>query len=264
MESTLEEIEFLALSPNRVEVLTRLAASRHTRNDLAATTGASQATLGRILNDFQERSWIKREAGGYVATATGQLVADGFTDLLDILEIEGKLRKIVPYLPTHAMDVDLRNLADATITTPSQTKPNAPIQRLLDLLRDADEVRVFSHAFNEQSLNVIQERAVNDGQTFTGVFSRNAISALADDSRLKRRLERLLDAENAEVRSHDEGIPIAVTIADDTTHILLRDVDGVLQASIDTTDEAICSWAQDTFFQYWNEATPLNHGEFEN
>jgi predicted transcriptional regulator len=261
MDSALEEIEFLARSPNRVAVLRALAEERHSRNDLAATTGASQATLGRILEDFDDRSWIRREDGQYVATATGRLVAEGFTNLLDILETEGELRSIVRYLPTHAMDFDLGNLADATITTPSGTRPNAPVQRLLALLREAEEIRIFSHAFNEQSLAVITEH-VDAGGTFRGVFSRTAIEALADESELRSRLTSLLDEEGATVRIHEEGIPLAATIADEMVHLLLRDENGVLQASIDTDERAVRSWAHDTFDHYWRTAEPLDAGQF--
>lgn len=257
MESALEEIEFLALSSNRVEVLRLLAEERRTRNELASETGASQATLGRILSDFEERCWIRHEGNEYVATATGRLIAEGFTDLLEIIETEQELRGIVRYLPTHAMDFDLRHLADATITVPSQTRPNAPVQRILDLLRDAEEVRAFSHAFNEQSLSVVEDQVTSGEQSFRGVFSQNAIDALADDPGLRRRLESLLDAESAEIRVREEGIPLAVTVADDVVHMLLRDENGVLQASVDTDVKAVRSWAQDTFDHYWRTAEPL-------
>ncbi|WP_435180180.1 helix-turn-helix transcriptional regulator [Halorussus sp. AFM4] len=262
MESALEEIEFLALSENRVEVLRLLADDRHTRGELAAATGASQATLGRILGDFEDRSWIRREDGEYAATATGRLVAEGFTDLLEILETEGELRDVVRYLPTHAMDVDLRRLADATVTTPSQTRPNAPVQRVLDLLGDADEIRVFSHAFNEQSIAQIRDRVVDGGAAFRGVFSRSAVDALADDAALRERFGSLLAADDAAVRVREEGIPLAATVADGTVHLLLRDENGVLRASVDTDDPAVRSWAQDTFDHYWRTATPLDAAEF--
>ena len=261
MESALEEVEFLARSPNRVDVLEALAAERHTRNELAEATGASQATLGRILEDFDDRSWIRREDGQYVATATGRLVAGEFSNLLDVLETERELRSIVRYLPTHAMDFDLGELADATITTPSGTRPNAPVQRLLDLIRDADEVRIFSHAFNEQSLSVIEDRTADDG-TFRGVFSQTAIDALAEDAELRRRLTAILDADGTAIRIREEGIPLAVTIADGVVHLLLRDENGVLQASIDTDERAVRSWAHDTFDHYWRTAEALDSGSF--
>ncbi|MFB1065872.1 helix-turn-helix transcriptional regulator [Natrinema sp. H-ect4] len=257
MESALEEIEFLALSANRVEVLGLLAEGRHTRNELATATGASQATLGRILGDFEDRSWIRHDGSEYVATATGRLVAEGFTDLQEILETEGKLRDIVDYLPTHAMDFDLRRLSDATITVPSATRPNAPLSRLLDFIRDGDDVRTFSHTFNGQTLRVVRERVTAGNQRFSGVFGRNAIDALADESELRNQLEALLAAEDAEIRVREEGVPIAIMIVDEVVYLLLRDENGILRASVDTEDAAVRSWAEDSLDHYWRTATPL-------
>ncbi|MFB6189565.1 MAG: helix-turn-helix transcriptional regulator [Halapricum sp.] len=263
MESALEEIEFLALSANRVEVLTLLAQSRHTRPELETETDASQATLGRILGDLQNRSWVRQEGSDYVATATGKLVAQGFNDLLDILETESELRGLVRYLPTHAMDFDLRHLADATITTPTQTRPNAPVQRLIDLVEDASEVRAFSHAFNEQNLTVVEKRIEADDFSFSAVFSRSAIEALADDRELRQHFESVLTSPKTSIRVREEGIPLAVTIADETVHLLLRDETGVLRASIDTDDEAVRSWADETYDHYWRTATDLEPAELK-
>ncbi|WP_222918022.1 ArsR family transcriptional regulator [Natrinema sp. SYSU A 869] len=257
MESALEEIEFLALSSNRVEVLRLLAEGRQTRTELAGATGASQATLGRILGDFEDRSWIRHDGSEYVATATGRLVAEGFTDLKEILETEGKLRNIVDFLPTHAMDFDLRRLSDATITVPTATRPNAPLGRLLDFLREGAEVRTFSHTFNEQTLRVVRERVTAGDQRFKGVFGRSAIDALADESELRGQLEELLAAEDAEIRVREEGVPIAIMIVDEVVYLLLRDENGVLRASVDTDDDAVRSWAEDSLDHYWRTATPL-------
>lgn len=261
MESALSEIEFLALSPNRVAVLRRLAQEPHTRPELARATGASQATLGRIIRDFQARSWIRRADGAYVTTATGNLVADGFLDLLEIMQTEGKLRDIVPYLPADALGFDLRRLDDATVTTPSRTKPNAPVQRVLDLLQDADAVRAFSHAFNEGSLRVVERRVTDGEMTFDGVFSQSAIDAVAHDAGLRRRLESLLDATGAALRVREAEIPLAVTVVDEVVHMLLRDDSGVLQASIDTDDDAVRTWADETFDRYWNAASPIDRDD---
>ncbi|RQG92992.1 ArsR family transcriptional regulator [Natrarchaeobius halalkaliphilus] len=258
MDSSLEEIEFLALSANRVDVLRLLSDDRCTRRELAEATGASQATLGRILADFDDRSWVRRDGSEYAATATGRLVATGFTDLQEIIETERTLREIVDYLPTESLSFDLRRLSDATITVPTQTRPNAPLQRLLGLLEDADEVWTASHAFNEQTLTVVRERTLEGDQRFNGVFSRSAIEALTHDSGLRRRLEGLLETEHASVRITDEEIPLAVMIVDDVVTLLLRDDDGILRASVDVSDEVIRSWAENTFEAYWERATPLD------
>ena len=263
MEAVLDEIEFLARSKNRVEVLRLLAADGYTRGRLGEATGASQATLGRILEDFTDRSWIRREGNEYVATPTGALVAEGLNGLLEILETESKLRGVVRYLPADAMDFDLQRLADATITVPTRTRPSAPLQRVLEAMGDAERLRVFSHAFNEQSLDVAHRRVTAGDGTFEGVFSEGAIAVLAADQTLWGKLTALAKSDDAEIRVRTDGVPLAVTVVDGTVHFLVRDDDGLVQASIDTDDAAVRSWAVEAFERYWRTSTPLDPDAFE-
>ncbi|AFK20988.2 DUF1724 domain-containing protein (plasmid) [Haloferax mediterranei ATCC 33500] len=258
MESALEEIEFLALSQNRVDALRYLSEQPHTRRELVELTGASQPTLGRILHDFEEREWIVREDSAYRATVTGKLVSRGFSELVEILETDAKLRPIVRWLPTETISFDLEHLTAATITTPSQVRPNAPVKRALKLLSNANDVRIFSYAFNEQSLDIIANRTEAGDQQFKGVFSSETIDALTDDSQLREQLRALLDADGAEIRITDELIPMATTIADSTVHLFLRDDNGILQASIDVDEPAVRSWAEELFEDYWQAAEPLD------
>lgn len=258
MDDALAEIEFLALSANRVEVLELLAGEPRTRGDLAERTGASQPTLGRILRDFADRHWIVRDGNAYAATATGRLVAEEFTDLRETIETERRLRAVMEWLPTDEMGFDLRRLADARITVPSRTRPGAPVQRVLDLLGRSDRVRIVSYAFNEASLDAVRERVVEGEATFEGVFSPDALDALASDSALRDRLRELLASDAAEVRIHDGPIPLAVTVTDDVVHLLLRDDEGLLRAAVDTDDEAVLSWARETHERYWRDAAPLD------
>ncbi len=262
MDSVLEEIEFLALSANRVDVLTTLAERPHTRQELEAVTGASQPTLGRIIRDFTERHWIERQAGTYEATATGRLVADGVSELYDILETETTLRGIVEWLPTDALSFDLRHLKGATITVPSQTRPSAPVGRVVDLIRQSTEVNVLSHAFNERTLEAVTHWVTAGGQ-FSGVFSASAIEPVAEDAVLARQLRTLLKAEGASIRIADGAVPVAVTITDDAVSLLLRDDTGRLQASLDTESETVRSWATTTQQRYWEAARPLEASSLE-
>ncbi|UPM44462.1 helix-turn-helix transcriptional regulator [Halocatena salina] len=258
MNAVLEEVEFLARSEHRVEVLRLLAEESHTRGALLDATDASGATVSRILHDFEERSWIQRRNGTYVVTAAGRLVACGFTDLLDVLATERELRDVVEYLPVEELAFDLRQLADATVTLPTGTRPDAPVRRLLELERDADRIRAFSHAFNERSLSLVAQRVHDDELVFEGVFSWDAIAALASDSKLREQLMTLLDADQATVRVRSGEVPLAVTIADETVHLLVRDANGVLQASIDTDDPAVQSWAINAFDEYWDRGRDLD------
>ena len=263
MEGPLEEIEFLARSSNRVEVLRLLAAEPRTRRELATATGASQATLGRILEDFTDRSWVRRDDARYVATATGTLVADGIGDLVGVLETEAKLRDVVAYLPTAALGFDLRRLADATVTVPSRTRPSAPLQRVLDAMAGAETLRAFSHTLNEQSLATAHDRVTAGKQTFEAVLSTSAVDALAADDRLWERLRALAASDDAEIRVRSDEVPLAVTIADGTVYLLVRDDSGILRASVHTDDPTVREWAEATFSEFWETASPFDPTAFE-
>jgi predicted transcriptional regulator len=258
MNSALEEIEFLALSANRVEVLSVLSEEAATRRDLESRIDASQPTLGRVLRDLADRRWITYDGERYAATATGQLIVEEFTDLWETVETELKLREVIEWLPTEAIEFDLRHLTDATITIPSQTRPGAPVQRVLELLRASTDVQIFSHAFNEQSLDVIHHRTVEGPQTFKGVFSPAAVDAIAHDSTLRQQLQELMASEAAEIRLHNEEIPLAVTITGNVVHLLLRDGDGLLRAALDTENETVLSWARERHKQYWQNSSPID------
>jgi len=256
MDRVLAEMEFLARSANRGDVLTLVAEAPHDRQALARETGASQPTLGRILRDFEERNWVRATEAGYTATATGRLVAAGLTELSESLAAELHLRQISEWLPTDDLGFDLGRLGEATITTPTQTRPSAPISRVIELIEAAHRVRIFSHAFNEQTLAAVVEW-VTDGGQFEGVFSAAAIDAVAHEPALRGQLQQLQAADGANIRVIEDAIPLAVTVADDTVSLLLRDDDGRLQAAVDTNDPEVEVWATDRHGRYWESARPL-------
>ena len=257
MESALSEVEFLARSENRVAVLQLLATDARTRGELGEATGASQATLGRILDDFRARSWVRREAEGYVATATGQLLAEGLTDLLETVETEQKLRDIVPYLPTAALGFDLTQFADATITVPTQTRPTAPLQRVLERMRGAETLRAVSHTLNERSLAVIMDRVTAGEQSFEGVFAEAAIETLATDEESWTALTDLAASDAARLWVRSGDVPLAATVSDGAVTFLLRDDDGLVQAAVETERSAVRGWVTDTIDRYRETATPF-------
>jgi hypothetical protein len=264
MEAALAEVEFLVRSENRVQALQVLAEETQTRGELGETVEASQATLGRILEDFRERSWIRRTDGEYVATATGRLVASAVTGLLDTVTTERKLREIVAYLPTAAITFDLDCLADATITTPSPTKPSAPLERVLDQMGTAAELRAVSHTFNERSLAVVADVVGAGTQTFRGVFGAETIEALAADERSWELLTDLAAREAAELHVHDGDVPMAATIGNGKTTLLLRDGDGLVQATVESTDPTVREWAIEAFEMYQAQSIPFKPADYQN
>lgn len=259
----LAEIEFFARSPNRIEVLSALADDELTRQELADAIDVSQPTLGRILRDLADRRWIETVGERYRATATGRLVEAGITDLHRRLETETRLREIGEWLPTDAIDVDLERFDDATITTPSRTRPNAPIRRMLDLLGSTDRALLLSHSFNEEKLDLIHERTVAGELTTRGVFGQAAIDAVTRQPDLCAKLREIIETERAEIRVHEGDVPLAVEVTDDRTHLLLRDDEGIVRAALDTDDGAVRDWAERLHARYWERSRPIDPGALD-
>ncbi len=110
MESSLDDIEFLARSDHRTAVLDALAERPCDRNELRATTGASSPTMGRILGDFEERRWIVRKGPNYRLTPLGDYVAERFADLRKAMKTERKLRDVWQWLPREMEDFSVESL----------------------------------------------------------------------------------------------------------------------------------------------------------
>ncbi|MFB6205215.1 MAG: helix-turn-helix transcriptional regulator [Haloglomus sp.] len=255
-EDLLGEMEFLARSSNRLAVLRATADGPRTRGEVAVAIDASQPTLGRVLDDLTERGWLAREADGYRLTASGRMVLRAVDDLLETLSVERRLRDVVAYLPTAEFDFGLERFAGATVTTPTPTRPDAPVRRMTELLARADHVRVVSYALNEAKLDLMADR-VGEDLTVEGVFSREALDAVAADPTLGEQLRDLLGHDAAAVRIYDDEIPVALEITDDRVHLLCRDEAGLVRAAVDTDDPVVREWAIETHERYWERADPF-------
>ncbi|WP_410764536.1 helix-turn-helix transcriptional regulator [Haloferax sp. DFSO60] len=263
MAEPLEEIEFLARSPNRIRVLEALADEPHSRRDLQSKTAASQPTLARILSDFEERQWVEKGGSQYEATPLGELVADGFTDLISIVETETRLRGIAEWLPTDQLDMDLRRFDDARITRPTRTDPSGPLKRALDLSARAETQCIVSYVINYEMLETLSEAAVEGSQSFRAVIAPETIEMVRGDDTSWTRFEQLVGADAADFRVTDEPIPFAMGVADETVYFFLRDEDGILRALLESDDDDVRSQAMQTVESYWDDGRAIDPSVFD-
>ena len=108
MDQSLDEIEYLSRSENRVQVLKSLTRDALTRRELQDEVGASQATLSRIFQDYESRQWIQKRDAVYETTALGSWVANCLSALQKALSVSDELQEFEPWLPT---DVDGFNVS---------------------------------------------------------------------------------------------------------------------------------------------------------
>lgn len=258
MPDPLEEIEFLARSANRLRVLETLSSDSHTRGELQEAVGASQPTLARILRDFEERRWVRRDEGSYETTPLGAFVASGFGSLLSVMNTEGRLRDVIEWLPVDRFEFGLERLDDADITVPTQADPGKPLNRATELASSSDTHSIVSYVLNHEMLETIDEAAANGTQTFEGVVTADTLEVLRSEYDSWRRLRNLARSEAASLRLTTESIPFAVGVADETVYLFLRDEDGLLRALLETDDPAVRSWALETVERYRTSGEELD------
>lgn len=141
----LEDVAYLARSANRVALLDALASGSHTRRDLADRTGVAPTTIGRILNECQERGWVERTADRtYTTTATGTLVVGEFTPLVDAMETIRTLGEAAAWIPADELTVGIEHFADATVRRSPANDPLDTVSYMTERFRESSTVRALT------------------------------------------------------------------------------------------------------------------------
>lgn len=241
---SIEDVEFLARSANRVRALELLSADAHDRRDLVEKLGASIATINRILDGFVARGWITPDGETprcYRATTSGTLMSDAFSSLLEEAEQARSLATVQPLLPTEDFTFDPIHLADARITLPSSVDPIAPVHRVIEQMRAAVRVRLLPVGYVAESLRANRDAVVEDGQSLAVIFKREILESIASDPTGSGYVADLLEA-GSEIHYFDGSMPYSAYEADGSYAIGLVDEGGAAQALIETDDETVRAW----------------------
>lgn len=258
-EPALDELVFLARSRHRVALLRELSGEERTRRALEEATGISQPTLGRILGDFEEREWVSNEHNGaYTLSPVGSLLAGVVEDLVTVLDSSHRLAELADALPLDRFGFDLRHLATAIVTMPSEADPLAHMRRFDELAADAETVRVFSNVLacapgvessdaHRAFLADLDELLVTADDLTPGL----------DDPGLREWLGNRIAAGELALYRYDGPAEFLLGLFDDTVGILPIDDAGMPTGLIETTAEPVRDWGRETFEADRAAASPL-------
>ena len=253
MESTLDDVRFLVDSENRVDALTALREGPCDRDELQATTGASAPTVGRILGDFEERGWVRRDGHEYELTKPGAYVAEHFTNFFDRMDTERRLRDIWQWLPSEMNGFTLEMVAEGVVTAVEPGDPYGPANRCASLYRETQCLRGFDAALTaphhfEELYHQIAEGMDTD-IILTPEVSENIASTYPEKA------AEVFESNSLTLWLHDSLPLFRILIYDDRIGIGGYDPDsGVLQVYIDTDAPEAREWADSTFESYRQEA----------
>ena len=255
MGSPLEDVEFLARSDHRVAVLDALTEGRHGRDELRAKTGASDPTIGRILGDFGDRGWIRRDGHAYELTQPGAFVAEHFTALLERMSTERRLRDVWELLPGQLDGFTIDLVSDAVVTTIRPGDPYAPANRCASFYPKSTHVRGFDAALTAPHTFEQLAELVLDGLEIEFVLSpelsRNLRASYPEADRA------VMESDNNTTWWNDDLPLCRVVVFDDRVGVGGYDPDsGVLAVYVDSDDPELREWAVATFERYRRQARP--------
>lgn len=255
MSTPVEDIEFLARSEHRVNALGALAASPQSRDDLRVVIGASNATVGRLLSEFDKRTWIKRDGHRYELTPLGEFIANGFFDLVERFATERSIRDIWQWFPTD-LGFTIEMFSGATVTLQDERNPYCPNSRYAELVNASESLREMGTIpHKEENVRMVLERAVAGMRVellFPGEILTYMLGVAPDLTRAA------LKSGNLVPLVHDY-LPGGFWIFDGQVGTCCRDdKTGLSRAVIDTSTIGAQAHAQSLYDSYRSEATPFD------
>lgn len=263
MGEAFDDIRHLASSPKRVRLLTYLQDTEADRKTILTETEIAPSTLSRILTGFRDRGWIIRNGRTYQLSSFGRQLADQYTTLIDIVELNQKLHQVREWLPVEEMDIDIEHFENATLTISTPIRPTDTVARAVAITRTASEMRFLANAVAPQIVAGAADRVFQNELTIEGVLTRGVTDAIANDPELAGQHRDLLASDGATLYRYDGQHPHRVAVFDGTLVAFLATADDRLMPGIVETDDAtVLAWATDTIDAYRDESVRLSAADF--
>lgn len=256
MVSPIDDVAFLARSETRVGVLRAIEERPRDRRELATATDTPRSTLGRTLSQLEDRGWIERNGRLYETTTAGSLVVEQFLPLLDTVTVLQTLGDGVEFLPLDEADLDVRNLADARLVTPTEMDPTAPFEYGVERLRDADRFRCVALSAPPRYVEAIHEGVMTGHFTAECVLAGAYLDEMRDGDGIAERWQEIAASEST-VRRYEGSLSFVVLVLDEIVHLWLCDGEGQSLGLVETENPEILSWANTTVNQYLERAQPI-------
>lgn len=261
MTGSLDDLEFLARAETRVRAIQLLAENSYNRDELIDRLGISRATLSRLLRQFEDRDWVKKDSDGYTTTRFGSALAQDVTRLLETTATIQRFQGIAQYLPFDELGIKFHQLRGAQVTEASSADPAAPARRVGQLLDSSDRTRILKHAIDPNASRPHYEAVIEGDQRTEVILTRDAITIASQNRDTRQWFQEMISNEVPLFR-YDGTIPVNLKIIDETVVFSPTDENGLVPALIEITDDDILSWANEFFESYHANAMPVEMEAF--
>lgn len=258
-DSPIDDIAYLTRSEHRIPTLVALTERPRSRSELCELAGVSSSTMRRTLDEFEDRTWIRKDGYQYVATCLGQAIASGMEDLLNQVETERKLRNICHLLPDEVIEFTIEMSSETTVTVADHDAPFRPVSRFRSLLLETDQFQFLGvdlallepcrEEFRRRILDGMQAEIINPPDAARYIIS--TYPELCTD---------ILESGNLNPLVHDDVPTYGISFFDDRIAVNDYDPDRAkAEVLIDTSTRIAHDWAESVYTTYKSEARPLEY-----
>lgn len=256
-----EWIQYLARSDTRVSLLEALADGPRTRRELVDRLDVARTTLSRNLDRMAEFGWVEAGANGQTCrlTALGAHVHRAVDDLLADVGTGDDLEPFLSRVPADAFDLDPRLLGDADLVEATSERPLAPVERAMELRAGSTTLREFATVVMRESAAQVHERVreADPSATIEVVLDADVAATMREDPEYRDSLETMAGAEAIDYYVHGE-LPYLLALLDDRVLLGVVDERGTPLALVESGDDRVYDWAEDTFEAYREAASRLS------
>ena len=266
----LQDVAYLSRTENRLKVLETLTGRPRSTRELRDATGTSKATVSRILNEFEERSWARRTSDGtYEATPQAEHVAFRLRAFMGSMEAVASLGEDIGVLPvdeltvgpTNDLTVGLHHFTDATVERQRPQAQGVGRTRMLEATREASSMDVLTDTAPPRVMGeVLQERADRGDLPGTTVWTTELFEYLRDHPEEPPRWSDVIEGGRRLYR-YDGPIPATLFVTDEVT--LVWGVTGEMRRRVLISEnDTVQLWARTTVERYRERAEAVDPQAF--
>jgi predicted transcriptional regulator len=256
MHDDISDASFLAGSPSRLALLGELRGARGlTERELRERVEGSRTTVHRNLDKLCERDWVRNSGGQYSITTAGECVFDQFGALLDTIETASRLQPFLEYVSSETLDLEIRWLRDAELTTAESGNPLAMVNRHIERIEDTSTVKALMPIAGLHPHKVTHKRMLRGEIKVDCVATPRVAETLLSDPDFADLTVEMIETGRFELSVYDGEIPYYLGVHDDRVEIGVDD-DETPKAFVEATSEQVYEWAQSKYAQYESAAEP--------
>ncbi len=226
-----------------------------TKRELAEALSVSRPTAHRIIESFLDTSVVRQSEQGYGLTRYGELVSDTVLAYRDELRTVTALEPLIESLPED-IEFDHRLFADAVITDATYDDPFRPMNRFIELFKNATQIKGFNKSFLEPMYVDVARERIDAGMDSAIIYEPSVLELVLEQ--YPAIAEDALSSENMRAWVHDD-LPIALSIFEDRIGIGVHTESmGTPVSWIDTDDPEAIAWGEALFERYRDVATRIN------